>query len=173
MRQADPQPLPALRAPLDAAAIVDRLSTASRRGKLPGFRATPEDPASPFVIEVFGKYIHRRMLVSLEAQPADHATVLRFRTRLRRTPIAVFWIVVVLSVWPGVALTDSLLATYFSWYPREFWVTCAWYLPLAVIPIPWMWRTIWRQSAAIADAEARESIAKIATHLGAGPVGTP
>lgn len=169
-----PAPLPAVRASLATDQIVERLDKASRRGKLPGFRrARPGSPIA-FVIEVFGKYFDRRMFVRIDgtapgAMGAGSVpeSTLRFDSRVKPSRVVVFWAVVVLSIWPGVLLTDSLLATYFSWYPREFWVTCLWYLPLTVVPVPWMWRAWWRESAVIADAEARKSIGDIAGHLGA------
>lgn len=166
-------PLPILRTALAPDQILDRLDKASRRGKLAGFHATGQ-PDSPFWIEIFGKFFHRRLLVTLRPAPqAESAsTTLSFENRLRPAVPIAFWIVTILSVWPGVVLTDSLLATYFSWYPREFWITCAWYLPLTILPVPWMWLSWWRQSATIADAEARASIAKVAAHLGATEVNT-
>lgn len=164
-----PAPLPVLRASLTPGQIVDRLDKASRRGKLAGFRRS-DNPASPFYLEVFGKYFDRRLRVEMspntDASP-ERSTTLRFRNRVKQLRVYIFWLVILISIWPGVSLTDSILATYFSWYPREFWVTCAWYLPLTVLPVPWMWLTAWRQSARIADAEARDSIGKIAGHLGA------
>ncbi len=175
-----PAPLPVLLAPLTPAQILDRLDKASRRGKLAGFRRS-DTPDRPFHIEVFGKYFDRRLLVTMSsdsvaspdsagasAPPAGNtSTTLRFENRVKHSRICIFWFVILISIWPGVSLTDSILATYFDWYPREFWVTCAWYLPLAIAPVPWMWLTAWRQSAVIADAEARESIARIAAHVGA------
>ena len=155
--------------------MLDRLGNASRRGKLAGFHASPPDSPSPFTIEVFGKFINRRLMVEMDPDPASpqSGSILRFENRVRPMPIVIFWGAMILSIWPGVVLTDSLLATYFSWYPRELWVTCAWYLPITILPIPWMWRMFWHQSAAIADAEARLSISKVAAHLGATVIDAP
>lgn len=167
-------PMPVLRAPLTPSQIVERLDKASRRGKLAGFRRS-DNPTSAFHIEVFGKYFDRRLLVEMSpaasgtTDAAAPSTTLRFDNRVKPLRVWIFWLFILISIWPGVSLTDSILATYFSWYPREFWFTCAWYLPLTILPVPWMWLTAWRQSARVADSEARESIGKIAGHLGASP----
>ena len=166
-----PAPLPVLRTALEGGEILDRLDKASRRGKMPGFhRQTPDRPGL-FWLEVFGKFFDRRLTARLEPAPEGDQRLIRFSMRSKRWPIWVFWVVVAITIWPGVVLTDSLLATYFSWYPREFWVTCVWYLPLAIVPVPWMWKAAWGQSSAIADAEARQLIAKVAQHLGASVQG--
>jgi hypothetical protein len=87
---------------------------------------------------------------------------------MRTRPLAVwaFWVLTALTVYPGVLLTDSLLATYFLWYPRSIWFTCAWYLPITVLPVPWMWKWAWGESSRVARGEARAAIERVAGHLG-------
>lgn len=178
------EPLPRLRTALTDAQIVERLTKASRRGKMAGFhgeapRGVSGGDVLPVWFEVFGQYFDRRLIVRAERDSADRGAVaedaasgggsrvLRFENRVKTFRIWAFWVLTGLSVWPGVLLLHSMMATYFGWYPRAMWVTCAWYLPLTVLPVPWMWSTAWKKSAAVADAEARQSIARIAGHLGA------
>lgn len=158
--------LPRVRTDLGEAEIVDRLDKASRRGKLAGFHRGGAG-VGPFYVEVFGQYFDRRMHARLEATAdGSGGRVLVFDNRVKRWRVWAFWVVMGLTVWPGVLLTHSILVTYFDWYWRAMWVTCAWYLPLAVVPLPWVWKAAWVKSAAIADAEARQAIGLIAKHLG-------
>lgn len=156
--------LPIVRTTHTVEQALERLGRASKRGKLPGFhRSEPGCPHAAW-FEIFGKYFDHRLTV--RAEPEASGLALSFENRPVMWRVAAFWAIVVLSVWPGVLLMHSLLASYFWGYPRSIWITCAWYLPLAVVPIPWVWRTAWRQSTAIADAEARKTIGLVASHLG-------
>ena len=170
--------LPRLRTSLSDAEILDRLGRASRRGKLAGFHAgAPAGAAGPgalgFWLDTFGQYFDRRLTVrAVDASnppsgQAGPARLLCFENRVKPFRVWAFWVICILSIWPGVLLVHSMMATYFGWYPRAFWITCAWYLPLSAGPVPLMWRSAWRKSAAVADAEARLSIGRIAQHLGA------
>lgn len=80
----------------------------------------------------------------------------------RRMPW-IYALLLIATVWPGVWVTDSMLKTYFSWYTIPTWW---WYLPLSVIPLPWMWRSFMHKSRAAADASAREVITDIAAAVG-------
>ena len=48
-----------------------------------------------------------------------------------------------LSVFPGVWVTHSMLSVYFSWYPGELAEDLRWYLPVSILPIPWVWKGRW------------------------------
>jgi hypothetical protein len=75
----------------------------------------------------------------------------------------VFAVMLVLSVWPGVLLAESLMTTYFgravgSW---TWW----WYLPLTAPTTPWaIWWSVRRSRALIHD-DAHRVIAALATEL--------
>jgi hypothetical protein len=63
------------------------------------------------------------------------------------------------SIWPGIWLTDSMLRAYFSWYRIPTWW---WYLPLTVPTSPWaMWVAV-KKSRATGNAAGLELIQKIA-----------
>jgi hypothetical protein len=100
-----------------------------------------------------------------EAETGEGGTRLRFRTLLPlRLPLAV-GLVLVLSVWPGVWLTDSMLVTYWGWYGARVaalpWLTYAWYLPL-MLPLPWVYKRVLDRSNEAATRSARELIGRMA-----------
>jgi hypothetical protein len=158
-----PAGLPTVRTGLSAAEVVDRLRAAARRGRMPGldvpgaggrggvvFRV--ECPATPF----------EGWLVA-EREGGAGEGVLRFTTRLKPAWPVGFAVVLVLSVWPGVVLTESLIA---SLIPGSFWKwTWWWYVPLTVVSSPWaMWAAV-KMSRAGVRAEAEATIAKIAGEI--------
>lgn len=151
-------PLPAIDSPLAVEEVLSRLGALAKRGKLAGFARS----ASPDLFEVsaFGPPFDYRLIAAAERAPSG--TRLRFRIALMKKLPIIFALVVIVSIWPGVWLTDSMLRTYFSWYTMSFWGTCAWYMPLTVLPLPWMWKKMVVGSRAAANADARELIGKIA-----------
>lgn len=166
-------PLPALEAPLSTDEIVIRLDTASRRGRLPGFHARPE--GALFQTDAWGTPFDSDLFATAEGE-ATH-TRLGFDVRLRRRLPSIYAMLLVLTVWPGAPLTDSLLRMWFDWYYRltqlDFfklgsfeWFTYAWYIPICVLPLPFMWKQWMRRSHATARVSALEMIAKIAGELG-------
>lgn len=169
--QSEPKPniphaaLPALVCPLDEAAIVARLDEAARRGKLPGFAGAPMAGVL-FTITDFGTPFESVLVAT--AHCAEGVTRVTFKVRLKPLMPAVFAAALVVTVWPGVWLTDSLLRTYSSWYMSlPDWATYAWYLPLTAPFCPPAFMAAVRRSRAAAAAEARELIDKVASLLGA------
>lgn len=154
--------LPTVLVPLDSAAIVERLTTASRRGRLAGF-ARSSAPGVLFQAAAFGSPFEG--VLEARAEPADGGTRLRFQSRLLRTFPAIFAGVLAFTIWPGVYFTDELVAQFLPglWSP---WVTYYWYLPLTILPIPWVWRGAMRKSRRTMTEHARETVAKIAKELG-------
>lgn len=151
---------------LEPGAVVDRLAERSRRGKLPGFRelAAPASGARAFEADAFGNPYDRSLVGLVEPTPGGGSR-LTFTLRTRwRLPIVVL-VVLVLTVWPGVWLTDSLLTTYFGWYPRAFWVTAAWYLPLCALAVPVVIRQ-WKASKEQSAAHAAETVEKVRGWVG-------
>jgi len=176
--------LPHLTVPLESGAIVDRIDQASRRGRMPGFRAGAE--GGLFVVDAWGTPFDHDLIA--RAEPADGGTRLEFDLRLRRRLPTIHAIVLVFTVWPGVWLTDSMLKLWFGWYyaltQKDMFVwggfeafTYLWYLPLCVVPLPWVWRNSHRRSRRTARVSALEIIGKIARELGVSAppetVGTP
>ncbi|MBK7405638.1 MAG: hypothetical protein IPJ41_13695 [Phycisphaerales bacterium] len=156
---------------LGGAEIIDRLRKAGRRGKLPGFDSKD---ARAFRLDCDAVPFEHELRGSIVDQGESGAVV---RVRLARKPVipAVFAITLVLTVWPGVWLTDSLMATYWSAYGRWAesmpWLTYAWYLPTTALPLPWMWRSLVRKSRAGAAESAGKILPVLRDLLGTEPVG--
>lgn len=146
--------------PLGSEEILRRVRSLSKRGKLPGFET---ECAGLFQVSAFGTPFDHTL--TCHAHADEHGTSLRFvLERVSRVPI-IFALILAFTVWPGVILTDSLLATWFGFYSRWSqdmpWLTYAWYLPLTAGPIPWMWRSWSRKSRAAAEEHAQEQLQKI------------
>ncbi len=162
-----------LEAPLRDGEIGARLARAARRGLLPGYRAQGdhafrvEADAVPFPHELTGR---------VERGSGDVSVVRLELRRMARMPL-VFAAVIGLTIWPGVWLTDSLLGTYWPAYGRWSaempWLTYAWYLPITVLPLPWMWRTMSRKSLAMARESAEKQALVIASELDAAGAAPP
>ncbi|MFZ2873011.1 MAG: hypothetical protein WAZ94_00850 [Phycisphaerales bacterium] len=136
--------------PLGTEEILKRLETAARRGRLPGYE--PGQDGELFGAEELGHPFDYRL--SVRAEKVDGGTRLTWTTRMLPKMPTIFGAVLALSVWPGVWLTDSMLRAYFSGYDYRTWM---WYLPVTVLPIPWMWRGFVRRS--------RESAARLRDEL--------
>lgn len=147
--------LMAIETTLDAAECTRRAERLSKRGKLPGYQPDP----GLFSCAAFGAPFDYRLV-------AEHTGGrLTFRAeRLTKLP-AIYAIVLAVTVWPGVVFTDSLLNTWFGWYPNPWWFTWAWYIPLTLIPIPWIWRSVSRKSKASALGHAYEQLERLAAAM--------
>lgn len=157
------QPTSGLPAPLsisaDKLSIVRRMRALSQRGKLPGF----EETADGFKALAYGWIFDFDLAYRIDESPRGCS--LTPALLLKRRMPAIVLAVLIFSVWPGVWITDSMLATYFSWYPHEFWKTCAWYLPLTIIPMPWVWKTAMTRSRLLAEESARELADRVQSEL--------
>lgn len=142
-----------------AGEVMSRVSALSTRGKLPGFEKRGE---RSFAATVFAEPYDR----VLEATVADTGSGSRLtgEVRLKRKMPAIMIVAFLFTIWPGVWLTDSLLVTYFSWYPREFWVTIAWYVPLCLLAIPPLWKQ-WKKSGVIASGELATLVDRLSDAL--------
>lgn len=153
--------LPRVRTPLGVEELLGRLDRASRNGRMAGFRARAE---GRFEVEAFASPFSHVLLGS----PARESEGTLVRFALKRQPLApaAFMIVSVLTVWPGAWLTDSLISTYWPrygvWSERWWFLTWAWYLPIAVLPLPWLWGAMSRKSRTEAMESAFEAIDRIA-----------
>jgi hypothetical protein len=75
----------------------------------------------------------------------------------------IFALILVLTIWPGVWLTDSMLRSYWDWYSATpWWSTYVWYMPLTVPFCPVAMRSALRKSRAAAAAEIPAILAKVA-----------
>lgn len=145
-------------APKDAMRALDR---ASKQGNLPGFEQRSDNQ---FRALVYGEPFDRELIGTISAESDGCRIDSELRLLLKMPVLSV--VLVVVSIWPGVWLTDSMVQTYFASYPNSFWVTAAWYLPLTVIPLPWALRTMWRKSERVAKEELIKTIEKIERAIG-------
>lgn len=155
-----PTQLPTVSTSLGAEEIRTRLLKLSKRGKLAGYEAGTEGVL--FHVEAHGTIFDFR----LEARHADDA--LHFTLApLWKLPI-ILVIATILAAGPGLWLTHSMMQTYFpSWYTISLLWTAAWYEPLTVLPLPWIFWGSWKKSKAAAKEHAVETIAKIGKELAA------
>ncbi len=148
--------------PKSARAAIDACEALARAGKLPGFKRLAPTSCSS---RIFGQPFDRDLLV--DASDSANGSVVNLHTRLRRKFPVIFAVVAILTVWPGVWLTDSLIQTYFS--SASSWVikTWMWYLPLSIIPLPFAARSMWRKSQHAAAEHFAEVQQRIAQAVGA------
>ncbi len=155
-------PLPTVETSLTPEAIVEKLAFASRRGRLAGFHAG--QGGGLFGVAAFGHPFDRVLIA--DVQKSNAGAALSFRTTLPMKWPSIFIAVTISTIWPGVWLTDSLLKTYFPSYPWWGVQTWMWYLPLTIVPLPWMAKSIWGKSEAMAHDSAHRAIRKIAAETG-------
>ena len=147
--------LPTIETTLDTPAIVDRLKVRSKRGKLAGF---DEHPSSGIAsVAAFGSPFDGILSIHHEQ------SIISFQLQLAKKLPTIFGTVLVLTIWPGMPLTDSFLHN-FIWYERvvawglETWM---WYIPTTILPLPFVWRTAIKKSRTSTHAHALETIEKI------------
>lgn len=140
--------------------IVARLLALAKRGKLAGFTAGRTEQPPLFTAEIHGAPFDRLLIAEASRDAGLTRLSLRLHT-LRKMPW-IFGIVLAFSAGPGLWLTHSMLETYFGWYKLSLLGTTAWYVPLTVLPIPFMLPGMWRKSTAAAQEHAREVTATIA-----------
>lgn len=156
-------PLPQLQTALPAAAVLSTLEALARKGKLAGF--TPGADAASFSVEAFSTPFDHRLDASLK--PRDGGTRIEFSTVMLRKAPAIFLFTSLLTIWPGEWLTDSMLRMYFPSYDMRTWL---WYLPLTVLPLPWVWFRSVAKSRSMSLASATEAVATISSAISAHPV---
>lgn len=148
--------LPDVVTPLERGAVLQQARLASRRGKLAGFRALAGgDGAGLFSVAAFGEPFDRTLTAECEAR--DSGSRLRFTSTLNLRLPMIFAVVLVLTVEPGRYFLDKLIPGEWGWIDTRIW-----YYPLAIIPIPFMWRGWVRKSRRAAHEHGLEQIGKIA-----------
>jgi hypothetical protein len=152
--------LPAIPTSLSADEVQNRLSTMSKRGKLPGFEAS--EPGALCSVAAHGTPFDSKLLVR------HNENELRFECVMLRLMPCVFAILLVVTIWPGLPLTSTFL-TSFDWYNSimssigiETW---HWYLPLTILPAPFAFRSAMMKSRNSAHESALETIEKIRSGL--------
>ncbi|MCA9294404.1 MAG: hypothetical protein KDA20_11385 [Phycisphaerales bacterium] len=128
----------------------------SQRGQLPGFRDALN---GQFEASAFGSHFDRTLVG--EVAPTDQGSAIAFNARRHLKALIAVWVVFLLTLWPGVWLTHSMLLTWFGWYRLPMWGTTAWYVPLTLLCIPALLK-VQRSSDAASWQHAQETISKIA-----------
>ena len=90
-----------------------------------------------------------------------------FELRMLAMMPRIFALLLVITVWPGLPLTEGFLGS-FTWY-SDFEAstgikTWYWYLPLTILPIPFVWKSSMaksRQSAQQSAVETIDSLRKV------------
>lgn len=146
--------LPTLRCTLAPPEILERLDTLARRGKLAGYEKT--GPGS-FVLDAFGNPFDYDLSADLSSRPDGDGSMIRFALRMRRRLPIVFAVVCLLTIEPGQYFIDQMIPGTWGWIDTRLW-----YYPLAILPLPFMWRSWLKKSLASAIEHAQEQIAKVA-----------
>jgi len=147
--------LPVVKTALPADAVLEKLDRAARRGTLPGFEPEP----GGFRVAVFGQPFDRDLRGRVT--PAGDGCEISFSPVLRAKAPVVLLVSVLISVWPGVALVDTMIPARWGW-----WATWTWYLPLVIVPTVLMLPGMWKKSERAAAAHAREQIQAVASRTG-------
>jgi hypothetical protein len=148
--------LPTITSPLPPAEAIARLDRLSKRGKLPGFEKIPGGGGG-FTCDIFGAPFDRELVAQVVTTSSGGCEI-NAQSRLRLKLPLIYAAVLIVTVWPGVWLTDSMLKIYFSWYTIETWW---WYMPMCLLMIPAV-RKQWKTSQAVAAEETAELLKKIA-----------
>lgn len=136
--------------------IVASLERAAKGGRLPEFVAGGD--GGLFSAAAFGQYYDKRLVA--EVEQLDDGAELRFRTIwLLKMPVIVT-IILLATVEPGRYLLDQLIPGQWGWIDTRWW-----YYPMTILPLPWMWWTVLKVSAATAREHAIEMIGKIAKEV--------
>ena len=146
------QPLPAIRTALTPELVREKLTFASKRGRMAGFDGSPAEGL--FTVAAHGHPFDGQLIGDMAEGR------LSFRVKMLRKMPAIFAIVLVLTVYPGEYFMDQLIPGQWGWI-NTWW----WYGPITVLPLPWMWRSLMRKSWAAIDASAHEAIGKIAAEI--------
>lgn len=152
-----PSPITSPLAPDEA---MGKLAAAAKAGRLPGF-VRGEGDASFRVSVLAGIFDHDLWAVVTGAGP----TSIEFQLRPRKPLVIVMIAAVIISFWPGLPITDSMLRLYFPSYHEWGVETWWWYLPLVAISIPPLWKQ-WKRAQRQAQTEATGVAQRIASLIG-------
>jgi hypothetical protein len=144
-------PIDTSHAPPDAVSLLAR---AAKQGKLPGFEAGASPSACS--VEAFGTVFDHRIHIEFSPVSTGGSRATLTLVRPFKKP-AIFLAVMLICIWPGYPMTDSMLRTWWGWYDTlPSWATIAWYLPLTILPMPFVWVKWTRESHAAAVAHSQE-----------------
>lgn len=164
--QSPDNPLPTLRCALDAPEILARLDALARRGKLAGFEKLAPDS---FLLDAFGNPFDHDLSATIAVSgggSSEPISTISFSLRMRRRLPIIFAIVCLLTIEPGQYFIDQMIPGTWGWIDTQLW-----YYPLAIIPLPFMWRSWLKKGRASAIDHAHEQIGKVAQATSAVIVG--
>ncbi|MBL0869452.1 MAG: hypothetical protein IBJ18_02630 [Phycisphaerales bacterium] len=153
-------PVEPLGVAMDVGAMLDQLEREARKGKLPGF----ERLSGPWCFEVEAYAVPFTGVMKARAEREGDRTVLRFETRISPKMPLIWLMILLVTIWPGLPLTENLIEAVgpAGWWRYTIW----WYLPLSVISLPWaIWSGL-RRSKAMMHASAHTARSDIARALG-------
>ncbi len=168
--------LPTVISPKAPTEILAKLASVSKMGRLPGF--VPNPAAGAFQVSVLAGVFDHDLRASMIAKGRESGgdsegeggeqggdavggTRIAFELVLRRRLPIIMIVVLILTVWPGLPVTDSMLRLYFTAYHESGVQTWWWYLPLVVISMPPMWKQFQRSRR-----EAHKEAEVVIKHLG-------
>lgn len=146
--------LPTIRTSRDAESIFAALDKLSLKGKLPGYEQIDE---RRFKVALFGDPFDRDLIATITPDERG-GSVLTFNTKLHAKAPILLIVSIVVSIWPGVVLMDSLIPASWGWWPTWWW-----YLPLVIVPLPIFLPRIWKKSERSAADHLREQVVRIQT----------
>ncbi len=156
--------LPRVECALGANEVLARLSAASKRGRLPGFE-NHNAGGVLFSVSAFGQPFDGILEARALDGTAAATTLLRFECRLVRRMPLIFAAALLLTVWPGVYFMDQLMIQLAPGWREAMPATWVWYLPLTVLPIPWLWASMMRRTRRSVAESARSAIERIAREV--------
>tara|TARA_R110002096_G_scaffold173781_10_gene349097 strand:- start:47449 stop:47940 length:492 start_codon:yes stop_codon:yes gene_type:complete len=143
----------------DADAAFASLLNLSKQGKLAGYVRDGDSGCA--VVDAHGTPFDSDLLIEYTEGRVDLSLSMR-----KRMP-TIFTVLLLFSIWPGLPLTDSFMYN-FEWYERlmgDSYSTWMWYLPMTVIPMPFVWRSSIKKSRVSAHEHAMETVEKIRAAL--------
>lgn len=161
-----PRELPTIRTALAPDEILARLDKASRRGRMPGYAAgRPGSTPGGFTVSAFSEPFDHELDGAVSNTDSDGYRTITFRLRMLRKAPAIFAASIVLSLWPGLPILDTMIPSSWGWWP-----TWTWYLPLCLLPIPFIPRMV-SKSRRLGRESAEKAVEAITKELGAAPAG--
>jgi hypothetical protein len=143
---------------LSAADALEALDQAARRGRLAGFARGSNDAGRPiFSVTDFGTPFES-VLEARGVEGPGPGSTLQVRSRVKPVLPAITLVILLLTVWPGVWLTDSMIRTYWTGYKFQTWM---WYIPLTLPFVPWVMHSALKRSRASARVEVEAIVARI------------
>lgn len=140
--------------------VQSTLDSLAKKGKLPGFESLS---AESFKVDAFGNPFDADIVATVRS---TEPLIIDFELKIRRTMPLVFILVTLLTIWPGVLITDSLIPGEWGWWPTMYW-----YLPLTILPLPFVTRTIVRSTRTTTRTHAQKQIKSICEATGCQATG--